>query len=156
MQPGLVPCAAMWPSFDDEWQEGRMKTRHWVIQSRELIVVNAEGVLDLGASRRALRDLAASPERTEFYEVLMDLRDADCKLSTLDVYELAAAMAWPEPMLPTRRKVAVLVSEGEPFDLASFLELCAGNRGMRIRAFTDADAAAAWLETDLSGSEAES
>lgn len=133
-----------------------MKTRHWVIHSRELIVVNAEGTLDRTASLRALRHLVSSTEHTERYEVLMDLRDAECDVSTLDVYELAAGMAWPQPMLPTRRKVAVLVSEGEAFDHASFLELCAGNRGMRIRAFTDADAAAAWLEADLSGDEVDS
>ena len=58
-------------------------------------------------------------------------------------------MAWPDPALPTGRKVAVLVSGDREFGHARFLELCARNRGMRVRAFQNLEEADAWLTASL-------
>ncbi|MEM6423556.1 MAG: hypothetical protein AAF728_00100 [Cyanobacteria bacterium P01_D01_bin.128] len=129
-----------------------MKTSYKILHSKDAIIVNAEGLLDLVASKDLLKNLISSSEYSESYEILMDLRDANCELGTVDIYELACEMTMQtNPLLPTQRKVAVLVRADEAaFEPAEFLSLCAGNRGLAMQAFTDADAATAWLDADLS------
>jgi len=106
-------------------------------------------VCDLPASKTALKKLAADPRFDAQTEVLLDLRDIKCELSTLDIYELASFLAWPDPALPTRKKIAVLVNSGAEFDHASFLQMCTANAGIRLAVFDDYDAADAWLNADL-------
>ena len=107
-----------------------------------------KGVCDLSASKAALKKLAADPQFDSQTEVLLDLRDVKCQMSTLDIYELASFMAWPDPALPTRKRIAVLVN-GPQFDHASFLQMCTANAGVRLAAFDDYDAADNWLNADL-------
>ena len=126
-----------------------MNTRHNIFPLQELIVVDATGTLDLDASKALLRKLAADPRFDPNKEVLLDLRDIECHLSTLDIYELANFMAWPDPALPTRKKIAILVAGRVEFDHASFLQMCASGNGVRIAAFDDYDKADDWLKADL-------
>jgi hypothetical protein len=126
-----------------------LKTQHKAFPLRHLIVVDAKGVCDLPASKAALEKLAADPQFDSQTEVLLDLRDIECQMSTLDIYELAAFMAGPDPALPTRRKIAVLVDGRSEFDHASFLQMCTANSGIRLAAFDDYDAADDWLSADL-------
>jgi hypothetical protein len=112
--------------------------------------MDATGTLDLSASRIALAKLANDPEFDARSEVLLDLRDVTCAMTMAEIFELAVAMAWPDPSLPTHRKIAVLVAGGlVEFDHAKFLALCASNRGLTIAAFDDYDKAGAWLSTTL-------
>lgn len=126
-----------------------METRHTIIHHHELIVATAQGQLDLAASKAALAELTSAPDYNDQYELLLDLRGAKCDFTSADLYELATAIAWPEPLLPARNKVAILVDQGTAFDHAEFLALCAGNRGMRIMAFWSADDARNWLNADV-------
>lgn len=130
-----------------------MKTQTKVFPLKHLIVMTADGKLDLLASKTALKSLVAAPGFEASYEVLLDLRDINCSMSVTDIYELAAHMAYPDAALPTRRKIAVLIDSHSPhhlaFDHAKFLEIAAGNRGFQIRAFDDYDRADEWLNADL-------
>ncbi len=130
-----------------------MKTQTKVFPLKHLIVMTADGKLDRVASKVALNALVAAPGFEASYEVLLDLRDINCSLSVTDIYELAAHMAYPDAALPTRQKIAVLIDSHSPGHLAlhhaQFLELAAGNRGIKIHAFDDYDRADEWLNAEL-------
>ena len=126
-----------------------MKTLHKAFPLDKLIVVDAHGRLDLEGSKRMLREIAADPQFDAMTEVLLDLRDVDCEMTTLDIYKLATFVGGPDPALPTRRKIAVLVGGLAEFDHAAFLQMCIANTGVRLAAFVDYDAADAWLTADL-------
>lgn len=79
----------------------------------------------------------------------MDLRDVACDIDTVEVFHLASYMAWPDPALPTNRRIAVVVSGTREFDNAKFLELCASNRSLDMKAFTDYEEAVNWLDASI-------
>ena len=126
-----------------------MEATHRAFPLSHLIILDASGRLDLAASRNALKDLASDPEFDAKTEVLLDLRDVDCDMSTVDIYDLATYMAWPNPVLPTQKKIAILVAGRTEFDHAKFLEMCVRNRGPRVAAFLDYDQADDWLNAEL-------
>ena len=130
-------------------READMKTRNKAYPLKHLMVMTATGTLDLAASKAALRSLTADPGFDARSEVLLDLRDVECVMSVTDVYELAVHMASPDPALPTHKKIALLVAGHAAFDHAKFLEMCAGNRGLKIGAFVDYAIADEWLNADL-------
>ncbi len=127
-----------------------MKSSRKAFPLKDLLVMTSSGTIDLAASKAVLKILTADPEYKANYEILLDLRDTTCELSLSDVFEIATYLAWPDPALPPRQKIAVLVS-GQPgaFDHAKFLEMCSTNRGIRVHAFEDYDKASEWLDTDL-------
>lgn len=120
---------------------------------RHLMVVTANGTIDLENSKAAMKRLAADPDFDWSSEVLLDCRGIECELSTFDVFVLAISMAFPHPALPTYQRVALLVDKQSPghfaFDHARFLQLCAENRGVNIRAFENYQSADAWLMAEL-------
>lgn len=126
-----------------------METTHQVFKAQHLIVMDASGVLDLHASVSALKRLAMDPGFDSRAEVLLDLRDIECRMSINHIYSLAEAMAWPDPALPTHRKIAILVDGRTEIDHAKFLAMCAENRGLTVAAFEDYDKASEWLNADL-------
>jgi hypothetical protein len=111
--------------------------------------MTSSGALDLEASKAALKSLADDPEFLPGYEVLLDWRDVECTMSVVDVFEIARYLSDLDTRLPTRKKIAILVSGKLAFDHAKFLELCAGNRGITLRAFEDYDKANEWLDASL-------
>jgi len=126
-----------------------VRTTRKAFPLKDLIVVTSSGTLDLAASHSALKSLAADPEFDRHYEILLDLRDSACELSVMDVYDIAKYLAWPDPALPTRKKIAVLVSGKRAFDHAKFLEVCSLNRGVQVGAFEDYEKASEWLDAEL-------
>jgi hypothetical protein len=126
-----------------------MRTTRKAFPLKDLIVMTSSGMIDLAASKSALKRLAADPEFDRHYEILLDLRDSECEMSVTDVYELAKDLAWPDPALPTHKKIAVLVSGQRAFDHAKFLEVCSANRGVQVNAFEDYEKASEWLDTEL-------
>jgi len=126
-----------------------MRTTRKAFPLKDLIVVTSSGTIDLVSSKSALKSLAADPEFDRHYEILLDLRDSECEMSVMDVYEIATYLAWPDPALPTRKKIAVLVSGQRAFDHAKFLEVCSTNRDVQVGAFEDYEKASEWLDADL-------
>ena len=126
-----------------------MRTTRKAFPLKDLITVTTSGTMDLVASKVALKNLAADPEFETNYEILLDLRDSECALSITDVFEIAKHLAWPDPAVPTHKKIAVLVAGHLAFDHAKFLELCSANRGMLVHAFEDYEKASEWLDADL-------
>jgi hypothetical protein len=126
-----------------------MKTHKHAFPLKHLMVMTATGTLDLDASKVALKSIVADPNFDEQYEVLLDLRGIECAMSTVHIYELAKYMAFPNPALPTNKKIAVLVDGNFAFDHAQFLEMCAGNRGLNLRAFESYGKADDWLNAEL-------
>jgi hypothetical protein len=113
-----------------------------VIRTKEFIKSTATGSFDLAASKQALLDIVSLIKQPGEYEVLVDTRGAETKLETTDLFELGNALA-AHPSL-RRSKVATLVPMSD-MDNAHFLETVAQNRGVRMRAFTDFEAAMTWL-----------
>lgn len=126
-----------------------MNTQYDFFPGRELIVVGAGGKLDFAATKAAVVKLAADPRYRSSYKLLISLRHVLCGLSELDVYEIASFLGWPDPALPTRRKIAILVSGQKSFNHANFLTLCARNRALTMRAFDNRVAAERWLDSDV-------
>ncbi|MGP1676959.1 MAG: hypothetical protein ACTS6J_07350 [Burkholderiales bacterium] len=126
-----------------------MRTTRKAFPLKDLIIMTSSGTIDLVSSKAALKSLAADPEFEANYEILLDLRVSECELSIVDIYQIATYLAWPDPALPTRKKIAVLVSGQRAFDHAKFLEMCSTNRGIRVGAFEDYEKASEWLDTEL-------
>lgn len=126
-----------------------MKNDYVVLRDRKLIVARPKGKLDVQDSKRALREIASSPDYDEQFKVLLDLTQVDSYLDPVDILEIATSMAYPNSIFPTRRKIAIAVSGAFAFDHAAFLELCANNRGVNIKSFSRLEAATDWLEIDL-------
>ena len=126
-----------------------MKTKYFAYPMKHLIIMDASGKMDFPASKIALDELAANPEFDRQTEVLLDLRDADCNLTTVDLYDIAAYMAWPNPAVPTSKKIAILVEGRLEFDHAQFLVMCLRPRGIHIAAFDGYEEADAWLDAAL-------
>jgi hypothetical protein len=113
-----------------------------IIAAQDFIRAAPDGTLDLAASRELLKDLATTVETAGVYQVLIDTRGAEDRLSTIDLYELGVAVA----SLPTlaRNKTALLIPHGkEP--KAGFFEDVTRNRGVNLKAFADFETAIAWL-----------
>ncbi|QXD14486.1 hypothetical protein GQ464_013740 [Rhodocaloribacter litoris] len=125
-----------------------METQIFIYPAQELIVLTSRGTLDLPRSKQLLQRLTGSPDYDRRFKILLDLREMNCALSVMDAYELAVHMAWPNPALPTRRQVAVLVPAGRFFDHVAFLSTCAQNRGLNIRSFASYEDAMAWLSVN--------
>src|SRR5687768_496007 len=93
--------------------------------SNDMIIMTASGPVDLAASKAALKVLADDPEFLSSYEVLLDWRKIDFTMSLTDIFEIATYLANPKTALPTRKKIAILVSGAAAFSNARFLQLCA-------------------------------
>lgn len=125
-----------------------MPTNIKIIHTQDFIRADAEGTLDLNASRKILKDLLTTVDTGAQYHVLIDTRAADVRLSTIDIYTLAVAVA-EEPTFAGNRRLAILVRPEEHVN-AHFFETVASTRGRIIRAFTDFETAITWLIMDWS------
>jgi hypothetical protein len=126
-----------------------VKTYDEAYPLKDLIVMTTSGTIDLDRSKAALTGLAHDPLFLARYEVLLDWREVNCTMSETDIFELALHFTNLDTMLPTRKKIAILVSGAAAFDHAKFLELCSTNRGVMLHAFEDYEKASDWLNTTL-------
>ena len=128
-----------------------MNSRHRVFPGVGCLVVYAHVSGSLGASRALCGPITTSPGYDKEFEILLDLRELTCEISTVGMYELATWMAPPHPALPTRRKIAIVKSDGAEFNETQFFALCARNRGLRTRVFRTIEEAGEWLDVSLNG-----
>ena len=120
-----------------------MATKIKIIIANDFLEVTPEGVINLTTSRQLLADIAKADLEPVDYELLVDFRDTQGRLSILDIYQLAAELSRHGNAF--RRKVALLVLPGVDFDRARFFETCSHNRGFLVDAFTDYEKAMRWI-----------
>ena len=113
-----------------------------VINTKDFIKTTVTGTLDFAASKQAILDILSLIKQSGEYDVLVDTREAESLLSTMNLYELGEALA-SHPIL-RRSRICLLVPMSS-IDKAGFFETVAVNRGVQIRAFTDFEQAIAWL-----------
>ncbi len=106
--------------------------------------ITLRGRVGLAESREILRRMTMATEQTQVSPILLDVRAAECDLSYPDIATLIMADL-RDHRAALHSKIAVLYDEERQGETAQFLELCAGNRGYPIRAFTTCDEAVQWL-----------
>lgn len=120
-----------------------MATKIKIIAARDFLEVTPDGIINITTSRRLLVDIAKAEHQPVDYELLVDFRETQSRLSISDMYQLAAELC--EHGDTFHRKVALLVLPGVGFDQASFFETCSHNRGFSVNAFTDYEKAMRWV-----------
>jgi hypothetical protein len=122
-----------------------MKIRYKIINAKDFIKAKPTGEIDLEESKKLLGQIAAMASPPADYEVLIDARESYGNLNYADVWELVAELGRHSEAF--RNKIALLVRDDEQFDKASFMELCAKNRGFKVAAFIDFEEATNWLQS---------
>ena len=107
------------------------------------LTVTLKGSIGLTESREVLQQIAAIDTSSRNHPILLDVRDAECKLSFSDIVALVADLRDYRAALIHR--IGILYNEKQQEKAARFLELCAGNRGYPVRAFTVFEDAMKWL-----------
>lgn len=114
-----------------------------LIRSIEYLHSTPEGEIDFEKSKEILVELAKAKRPPADFNVLMDFRRAQMKLSTADIYFLAAELANYEHTF--LNKIAILVLPGLDFDKSEFFELCSKNRGLNVDTFSNFEDAMQWF-----------
>jgi len=113
-----------------------------VIRAHDFVRATADGQIEFEKSKKLLREVAEASATLVDYEIILDTRKAEGELSVTNLWYLAAELS--DLGKAFHRKTAVLCPL-ERFDSAEFFELCARNRGFRVRAFTSYEEAMEWL-----------
>ena len=119
-----------------------MPTDIRVIHASDFVRATADGELDLEVSKKALTAVALEASHLVNYEILLDTRETQSRMSVTDLWYLATELS--RLGVAFYRKTAVLCPV-EDFDNAAFFETCARNRGFRVKAFTSFEDAIDWL-----------
>ena len=123
-----------------------MSTKINLIRSIEYLYSSPEGKIDLEKSKQILTDLAKAKQSPADYDIILDFRRSQLKLSTTDLWYLAAELVNHNNAF--REKVAVLILPDLNFEKAEFFELCSRNRGFNINVFTNYEDAVQWFYED--------
>ena len=117
-----------------------------IIRVRDFIEATAQGDLDFAKARQAIQEASLVPGAFINYDLLIDTRGSENKLSAADTWQLAAELAAlvRANTGKYRAKIPVLCPVKE-FDHAKFFELCSHNRGLNVRAFTSFEELFEWL-----------
>jgi hypothetical protein len=124
-----------------------MATKVKIILAKDFLEVTPDGIINIATSRQLLVDIAKAGHYPVDYELLVDFRDTEGRLSTTDLYQLASELSKYGDTF--RRKVALLVTPGINFDQAIFFETCSHDRGFSIEAFTDYEKAIRWILSSI-------
>jgi hypothetical protein len=122
-----------------------------MLSSRDLIVLGAQGRLDLEASEAAIEHFMADLEQDSAKAIVFDLRTADCTLSVAEIYSLVDFLSRYGSKRTLYSKIAVLLEAQASQRKAAFFALCARNRGFEARAFNAVEEINDWLGLDVSG-----
>ena len=120
-----------------------MATKIKIVTTKDFLEVTPEGTINMATSSQLLIDIAKAEKHPVDYDLLIDFRDTEWNMSTVDLYQLAKELVLHGDTF--RRKVAVLVLPGINFNSASFLETVSHNRGFEVNAFTNFENAIRWL-----------
>jgi hypothetical protein len=119
-----------------------MPTDIRIIHTHDFIKATPDGHLDFERAKEVLLEIASASSALADYEIILDTRKAQARISVSDLWHLALELENLRKAF--FRKTAVLCPL-EEFDSAEFFALCAQNRGYQIRAFTSFEDAIEWL-----------
>jgi hypothetical protein len=120
-----------------------MDLRFHTVDAHHLLRVDATGKIDLPATVRMAREIAAFGGEAAHLPVLLDVRALQGRLSVLEMVELVKLLVVESQRY--QRKLALLTRADEQLERARFMQLYSLNRGIPIAAFSDYDQAVDWL-----------
>jgi hypothetical protein len=116
----------------------------YIIPAKEFLRADYRGELDLAASQRLLVDLAMTCADTPDRNILIDVRGADTPVLTAsNLFDLVQTLR--SLGLGVTNRIAILREPRDTFDRARFFEMLATDRGLKVGAFEDFEAAFGWL-----------
>lgn len=113
-----------------------------IIRAREFVRATPEGLIDLERSKKLAMQIASAGASLTDYQVLVDARKADVRMSVSDLWYLASDLSSFGRTFAGRTAVLCPL---EHFDQAEFFALCAENQGLQVAAFTSFEEAIEWL-----------
>jgi hypothetical protein len=120
-----------------------MATLLKIIRSVDYLDISDNGAIDFEASRKKLIGITSRESTPANYEILLDFRRTQWVLSTEEIFYLVEVLLNnPETF---RDKIALLVLPGVNFDREYFKELCASNKDISVRTFTNYEDAIQWF-----------
>jgi hypothetical protein len=120
-----------------------MKVEIKIVKARDFLKTKASGELNLKETKKLLAQIAELHEKSDFHEILVDVRQTTAGLNLSDIYELVTELSKYREAF--RKKVAILLGPNNDVNKARFLEMCAQNRGYQVNIFTDFERAVKWL-----------
>jgi hypothetical protein len=126
--------------------DDKMPVNYKIIQAKDFIKARPTGGIDLEESKKVLGQLAEMAKQVEDCEILVDVREAYGSMDVAELHELVLEFGRHRDAF--RSKIAVIAREGEQFNKAVFVEMCAGIDGFKVVAFTDFEQAINWLQSD--------
>ena len=119
-----------------------------IIHAHEFIKATPEGQLNLEESRKLLIELASASAPMADYDIIVDTRKAQSKMSPNDLWALVADLSDNFRKAFSRNRKTAVLCPLERFDHAAFFGLCAQNKGFQVSAFTSLEDAYEWLIAD--------
>ncbi len=120
-----------------------------IIRCTDFLRTTASGGLDYDASKALLAEVARAVRTKGIANVLVDVRQAQPSLSTMQLYELGACFATSDDLRGS--KTALLTVEGTRYEDAQFMENVVFNRGGHLAAFSSFEKAMEWLVFEDNG-----
>lgn len=84
-----------------------MATKIKVIAARDFLEVTTDGIINLATSRQLFIDIAKADNLPVDYELLIDFRDTQSKLSVMDVYQLAGELIQHGSTFRRKRRIKI-------------------------------------------------
>lgn len=123
------------------------KVEYKIISTNEFLKAKPSGEFDWEESKKMLVEIATLIESSANCEILLDVRESYGNLTFFDIYEFVTELGRHRSIF--RNKIAVLSRDDHQFDNAMFMELCAKNRGFRVRVFTNFEETIDWFSTSV-------
>jgi hypothetical protein len=119
-----------------------------LVHVRDFLRRDVDGAIDVKSSKRLLKEVANGSVERDNHRIFIDIRDIPrgSKLSAVDILEIARILG--ELGFGPHNRIAILNDPKDDFDRGAFLETCAVNRSINIRAFRDFEKAHFWLAGD--------
>ena len=114
-----------------------------IIRGRDFLQSTAEDVIDLEHSKEILLKVLQETVSPPDFDILIDLRRSQWRLSVSDVYNLARELSQHSDLY--RDKIAILVLPGTDPDSTELLQVFSMASGLHVRVFTNYEDAVQWF-----------
>jgi len=111
------------------------------LKDPDVLSIRVWGEVTISTWQRQVKESIERAQALSCSLYLVDYRDANMKMSFLDLFNRPQFYA--EAGLPHVARIALIFREG--YREANFIELVTENRGYLVRVFTSPEAAIAWL-----------